>query len=73
MDFLLALKYDKRKYCEYYSSLIKKKHNLIFSFLYNDYNPKIIKLDLLFFSFVTDFSLNALFLDDDQIWWRCFG
>ena len=40
MDFLLALKYDKRKYCEYYSSLIKKKHNLIFSFFYNDYNPK---------------------------------
>ena len=67
LDYSLALQYDKRKYCEYYSSLIKTKHNLIFSFFYNDYNPKIIKIDLFFFSFVTDFSLNALFFDDDTM------
>jgi hypothetical protein len=45
LSYELALKYDNRTYCEYYSSLIKTKHNLIFSFCYNnDYNSKIIKI-----------------------------
>ena len=68
LNYTLALQNDKRKYCEYYSSLIKTKHNLIFSFYYNeDYNSKIIKIDLFFFSFVSDFAINALFFDDDTM------
>ena len=68
LNYSLALQYDKRKYCEYYSSLIKTKHNLIFSFFYNDdYNSKIIKIDLFFISFVSDFAINALFFNDDTM------
>ena len=45
----LALQYDKRSYCQYYISLIKTQHDLIFAFCYNkDYNSRIIKFDLFF-------------------------
>ena len=54
MEYNDALEYDKRKYCEYYISLLKTKHILIFSFYTsNDYNSKIIKIDLFFVGFVS--------------------
>ena len=35
----LAIKYDKRNYFQYYASLIKTQHNLIYTFFNtNDYN-----------------------------------
>ena len=47
LSYDLALTHDKRTFCQYYNSLLKTKHNLIFSFFNNDdYNPKIIKIDL---------------------------
>ena len=46
LSYNLAILYDKRTYCEYYISLLKTKHNLINSFFNNDYNSKIIKIDL---------------------------
>ena len=65
-DYELALRYDKRLYCEYYLSLLKTKHNLIFSFYYyKDYNSKLIKISLFFFGFISDFAINALFFNDD--------
>ena len=68
LSYNLALTYDNRTYCEYYSSLIKTKHNLVFSFCYsNDYNSRIIKIDLFFINFVSEFAINALFFDDDTM------
>ena len=68
LSYDLALEYDKRKYCEYYISLLKTKHILIFSFFYNqDYNSKIIKMDLFIFSFTIYYTVNALFFDDDSM------
>ena len=68
LDYELALKNDRRNYCEYYISLIKTKHNLIFSFCYNnDYNSKIIKIDLFFMGFSMDYTINALFFSDDTM------
>ena len=65
LSYELALKYDKRKYFEYYLSLIKTKHILIFAFYYNnDYNSKIIKIDLFFINYVIYYTVNALFFDD---------
>ena len=47
LSYDFALIYDKRVFCQYYNALLKAKHNLIFSFCNNDdYNPKIIKIDL---------------------------
>jgi len=44
LSYKFALLYDNRTYCQYYTSLIKTKHNLIFSFFYSkDYNSRIIK------------------------------
>ena len=49
LSYNLALNYDKRTFCQYYISLIKVKHNLLFSFYnYDDYNSRIIKIDLFF-------------------------
>ena len=43
LSYNLALNYDKRTFCQYYISLIKVKHNLLFSFYnYDDYNSRII-------------------------------
>ena len=68
LNYKLALKHDKRKYCEYYISLLKTKHNFIFSFFGNDdYNSKIIKIDLFFVGFTLYYTVNALFFDDNTM------
>ena len=69
LAYKLALKFDKRSYCEYYLSLIKTKHILIFSFYnnMNNYNSQIIKIDLFFVGFINNFFVNALFFNDDTM------
>ena len=68
LPYELAIEYDKRKYIDYYISLLKTKHPLIFSFFYiNDYNSRIVKIDLLFVSFTMNYTVNALFFDDDTM------
>ena len=57
-----AFQNDKRSYCDYYLSLLRTKHIIIFTFyLSNDYNSKIIKIYLLFFSFDLYYTVSALF------------
>ena len=59
-----ALKIDKRTYWQYYWSLLKQKHLIIFSFYTGgDYNSKIIKICLFFFSFSLYYTVNALFFN----------
>ena len=63
-----ALKYDKRTFLQYYISLLKINHLLLFSFYPNkDYNSRIIKMFLFFFYFSSDFTLNALFFNDETM------
>ena len=63
-----AIKYDKRRFCGYYISLIKRKHPLIFHFCQlNDYNSMIIKVCLFFLSFSIYYFINALFFDESTI------
>ena len=65
MIYEKALIIDKRTYFEYYLSLLKTKHLLIFSFYPNkDYNSMVIKIILFFFSFALYFIINALFFND---------
>ena len=62
LSYKLALKYDGRTFCEYYISLIKIKHNLIFSLFYKeDYNSRLIKIDLYLISFIIYYTINTLF------------
>ena len=68
LEYSLALKFDNRKYCQYYYSLLKSKHALIFTFCNNtDYNLKIIKIDLFLFNFALFFAINAIFFNDDTM------
>ena len=68
LSYYNALLFDKRKFCQYYNSLLKIKHNLIFTFCNNeDYNPKIIKIDLFLIGITIDLTVNALFFNDDTM------
>ena len=68
LSYNLAIIYDKRSYCQYYFSLIKTKQLIVFSFFYNnDYNSKIIKIDLFFISFIVYYTVNALFYNDETM------
>ena len=65
LTYKKALKYDKRTYIQYYLSLIRTKHLIIFAFYpVRDYNSTIIKICLLFFSFSLYYTVNALFFND---------
>ena len=68
MDYESAIKIDKRTYFQYYLSLLKTKHLLIFSFWpIFDYNSKILKIFLFFFNFSLSFLVNALFINDETM------
>ena len=61
-----AVEKDKRTFFQFYLSLIKTKHLLLFLFYPNeDYNSKIIKLFL--FSFALYFTINTLFFNDSTM------
>ena len=63
-----AIKIDKRTYIQYYFSLLKTKHIILFTFyIRNDYNSKIIKLILFLFSISLYLALNALFFNDSTM------
>ena len=52
----------------YYISLLKVKHIILFTFfLDNDYNSKIVKIDLFFFSIIFSLVINALFFNDSTM------
>ena len=67
-SYNMAIKYDKRNYCQYYISLIKTQHNLICAlFNNNDYNSGIIKINLFLIGFSIEYTVNALFYNDDTM------
>ena len=60
-----ALEKDKRTYFQFYISLIKEKHIVLFTFNRNkDYNSFIIKICFLIFSFSLFLVVNAFFFND---------
>ena len=68
LSYEQALKYDRRTYFQYYLSLLKTKHLLIFTFYTsNDYNSRIIKICLFLFSFELLITVNSLFFQDETM------
>ena len=68
LSYDLALLNDKRTYWQFYISLIKTKHEFIYTFFYNkDYNSKIIKIDLFLFGFGLNYTVNGLFFTDETM------
>ena len=68
LDYELAIETDNRTYFEYYWSLLKKKHLILFTFIpMTDYNLHCIKISLLLISFSLSFTINAFFFDDETM------
>jgi hypothetical protein len=63
-----ALLHDKRTFCDYYISLLKTKHPVIFSFIpIKDYNTMIIKIDIFIISFSIYYAMNTLLFTESTI------
>ena len=68
LDYKEALALDKRTYFQYYCSLLKTKHLVLFTFcLYNDYNLVFIKISLFLLSFSLYLTVNAFFFTDETM------
>ena len=68
LSYDMALKYDKRTYCQYYWALLKKKQLILFAFIpTNDYNLNTIKISLFIISFSLYFTINGFFFTDDTM------
>ena len=63
-----ALNLDKRTYIQYYASLLRTKHLIIFScFSWNDYNSLILKINLFLMNFALYYVVNAFFFNDSTM------
>ena len=67
-EFQDAIKYDKRTYCDYFLSLLKYNHLLVFAIVPSkDYNSKIIKISLFLFFFALEMANKALFFNEETM------
>ena len=65
LEYEIAIIIDKRTYFQYYISLLKKKHLILFSFYpTNDYNLRAVKISLFLLSFSLYFTINGFFFSD---------
>ena len=64
LSYKKALQYDKRKFFQFYFSLLTSNHLIIRLMDKKDYNSRIIKIFLCFFNFSSVYAINALFFDD---------
>ena len=68
LSYKKALEIDKRSYGQYYISLLRVKHPILFSFIPNkDYNTMIIKIDIFLIFFAVLYAMNALFFNESTI------
>ena len=64
----LAIELDKRTYFQYYTSLLKKKHLILFAFCpSDDYNIPSIKISTLLLGFSLYFTINGFFFSDETM------
>ena len=65
LEYKEAIILDKRAFCQYYFSIIKKRNIILFTFIsQNDYNLIKIKICLFIISFSLYFTINSLFFTD---------
>ena len=63
-----AKELDERTYCVYYLNLLKSNNMFLFAFFKSDdYNSRIMKINLFFYMFIIHFGVNALFFDENEI------
>ena len=68
LDYLKALKLDKRSFCQLYIALLNREHLIIFTFCNcNDYNLLAVKVSRFIFLLVGDMALNVFFFSDESM------
>ena len=68
MSYEKAKKYDERIFCQYYLNLLYYKNIILFTFyLSNDYNSRLLKINIFLYTFVIHFGVNALFFTDSTM------
>lgn len=68
LDYEIAVAIDKRTFMEYYWSLLKKRHLILFAFYpNNDYNIMIIKVSFFIVSFSLYMTINGFFFSDETM------
>ena len=68
LEYELAIVIDKRTYLQYYWSLLKRKHLILFTFYpINDYNLTTIKITLFLISFSLYMTINGFFFTDETM------
>ena len=68
LDYKVALLVDKRTYFQYYCSLIRKKQQIIFTFIpIEDFNLVSLKISLFLVSFSLYLTTNAFFFSDNTM------
>ena len=68
LEYIEALRYDKRTFFEFFCCLVKREHLIVFTFIFcSDLNLLCIKLSLFVFSISLDFSTNVLFFTDESM------
>ena len=68
LEYKYAINIDFRSFFQYYWSLLKQTHPIIFTFITkNDFNLFLLKCALFTMSFALNFSMNALFFSDDSM------
>ena len=64
----MALKLDKRTYCNYYTYLLGRGQLLLFTFITkNDYNIRSLKISMFIIFLSLSYAINILFFTDDSI------
>ena len=68
LNYEEAISKDYRTYCQYYISLLRNTHILIFSFYpTRDYNSQIIKIYIFFLTFTINYVVSAMFYSDSTM------
>ena len=67
LEFQVAVNKDKRSYMQYYTSLLRTKHSILYIFYTKDYNSKIVKASIQIFDLATLLSINSLFFNDSTM------
>ena len=68
LEYKKAIEVDKRKFCQYYFSLILNKQLILFTFVTrNDYNIPILKINLFLLIISILLVVNAVFFNDDTM------
>ena len=68
LEYDLAIDLDKRTYFQYYCSLLKIKHLILFTFFpSDDYNLMTIKISLFLLAFALYFTIDGFFFTDETM------